>query len=150
MYIREQRWTEQRSTGLYCLRSLSDSVISPESILRQLIWREMLRNEVYQENLVAFVIDEAHCMEKWYDNSFALYFSSYFILSFNRGVEFRLEFAHISEVRALIPPNTKLMALTATATAKIRKLIISSLDMGNCHLVICQPNKVLCLPPRKY
>ena len=115
--------------------------ISPESMLRQLIWREMLRNEVYQENLVAFVIDEAHCVEKWYDYSFALYFSSYFILSFNRGVEFRLEFAHISEVRALIPPNTKLMALTATATAKIRKLIISSLDMGNCHLVICQPNK---------
>lgn len=35
--------------------------ISPESLLSSIQWREMLRSEVYRENLVAFVVDEAHC-----------------------------------------------------------------------------------------
>lgn len=40
----------------------------PESMLRDLIWREMFRSDVYQKNLVALVVDEAHCVEKWYVN----------------------------------------------------------------------------------
>ena len=39
--------------------------ISPEQLLGNLLWREMLRSEVYQRNLVAFVIDEAHTVSKW-------------------------------------------------------------------------------------
>lgn len=39
--------------------------ISPESLLRNYQWREMLRSEVYRENLVAFVVDEAHCVKQW-------------------------------------------------------------------------------------
>ena len=39
--------------------------ISPELLLTNLQWREMLRSEVYQENLVAFVVDEAHTVNKW-------------------------------------------------------------------------------------
>ena len=39
--------------------------ISPESLLTNLEWREMLQSEVYRENLVAFVIDEAHCVKQW-------------------------------------------------------------------------------------
>ena len=38
---------------------------SPEQLLRQSKWREMLRSEVYQKNLVAFVVDEAHCVKQW-------------------------------------------------------------------------------------
>ena len=34
--------------------------ISPESLLTNHQWREMLRSDVYQENLVALVVDEAH------------------------------------------------------------------------------------------
>ena len=40
--------------------------ISRESMLRDLILREMFRSEVYQKNLVALVVDEAHCVDKWY------------------------------------------------------------------------------------
>ena len=36
--------------------------ISPESLLTNLEWREMLQSEVYRE---AFVIDEAHCVKQW-------------------------------------------------------------------------------------
>ncbi len=39
--------------------------ISPESILRNPQWREMLLSKPYRENLVGFVVDEAHCVTKW-------------------------------------------------------------------------------------
>ena len=39
--------------------------ISPESLLGDNCWREMLRNEVYQTRMVAFCVDEAHCVKKW-------------------------------------------------------------------------------------
>ena len=37
--------------------------VSPESLLTNPIWREMVRSLVYQENLVALV-DKAHCVKK--------------------------------------------------------------------------------------
>ena len=39
--------------------------ISPESLLRHVKWREMLRSDLYQQNLVGFIVDEAHCVKKW-------------------------------------------------------------------------------------
>ena len=39
--------------------------ISPEALLLNPQWREMLLSNTYRENLVAFVIDEAHCITKW-------------------------------------------------------------------------------------
>ena len=39
--------------------------ISPESLLRNPQWRELLLSKVYSENLVALVVDEAHCVIKW-------------------------------------------------------------------------------------
>lgn len=39
--------------------------VSPESILGNPQWREMLLSEVYQANLVAVVVDEAHCKAQW-------------------------------------------------------------------------------------
>ena len=40
-------------------------LISPESIISNLYCREMLQTQVYQQNLVAFPVDEAHCASKW-------------------------------------------------------------------------------------
>ena len=39
--------------------------LSPEQLLTRGKWREMLHSEVYQNNLVGFVVDEAHCVKKW-------------------------------------------------------------------------------------
>ena len=38
---------------------------SPESLLCSRKWRETLTEEPYASNLVAFVVDEAHCVKKW-------------------------------------------------------------------------------------
>ena len=39
--------------------------VSPESLLCNPQWREMLLLPVYQRNLVALVVDEAHCVTMW-------------------------------------------------------------------------------------
>ena len=39
--------------------------ISPESLLRNPQWRDMLQSTVYQSHLVGLIIDEAHCIVQW-------------------------------------------------------------------------------------
>ena len=39
--------------------------ISPEALFRTLEWRGMLSTDMYRNNLVGFVVDEAHCVKKW-------------------------------------------------------------------------------------
>lgn len=38
---------------------------SPESLLRDVVWREMLLSPLYKKNMVGFIVDEAHCVKKW-------------------------------------------------------------------------------------
>ena len=40
-------------------------LVSPEALFASLEWRRMLCTDVYRSNLVAFVVDEAHCVKKW-------------------------------------------------------------------------------------
>ena len=44
-----------------------------------------------------------------------------FAVLYCRGIQFRREFSHISEIHALTPASTNVMALTATATSAIMK-----------------------------
>ena len=39
--------------------------VSPESIMTNLRWREVLRSDVYQRHLVVLAVDEANCVPKW-------------------------------------------------------------------------------------
>ena len=61
--------------GNDCSPTLVDKVIngemqllymSPEAILTVPTWREMFRNQYYQDNLICLAVDEAHLVEKWY------------------------------------------------------------------------------------
>ena len=38
---------------------------SPECLLTVIDWRDMLHSPIYREQLVAFVVDEAHCVKDW-------------------------------------------------------------------------------------
>ncbi|KAL5477591.1 hypothetical protein EMCRGX_G024405 [Ephydatia muelleri] len=39
--------------------------IGPELLITNPLWRQMVRLPVYVVHLVAFVVDEAHCVTKW-------------------------------------------------------------------------------------
>ncbi len=39
--------------------------LSPEVLLENEQWREMLLNSVYAKYLIGLIIDEAHCVKKW-------------------------------------------------------------------------------------
>ena len=39
--------------------------ISPESLLVESRWRDMLQSPIYCERLVGLIVDEAHCVKKW-------------------------------------------------------------------------------------
>ena len=40
-------------------------LFSPEALLTIRRWREMLQGESYSSRIVAFIVDEAHCVKKW-------------------------------------------------------------------------------------
>ena len=48
-----------------CSGSFQLVYLSPESLLTDGRWRDMLQNPIYQERLVGLVVDEAHCVKKW-------------------------------------------------------------------------------------
>lgn len=39
--------------------------ISPESLLNNKQYRQMFQSSAYQNKMVAFVVDEAHCVQMW-------------------------------------------------------------------------------------
>ena len=98
--------------------------ISPESLLTDDTWRDMLESPMYQESLVhvGLILDEAHCVKKW-------------------GETFRTEFANLGEVRSLIPDNVRLMALPATATKTTRNDVCRKLGMIEPVAITQFPNR---------
>ena len=60
---------------------------------------------------------------------------------FFRGETFRKEFANLGEVRSIIPPEVKVMALTATATVQTRKAVCKTLGIVNVAVIAESPNK---------
>jgi len=99
----------------HVLRGLVHLVyISPEKIICNTQYRNMLLTSNYIKCLVALVVDEAHCIKTWlviYDLYSVFILDQYF-----RGHDFRKAFADIGELRSIIPSNVNVMALTATAT----------------------------------
>ena len=39
-------------------------IFSPEILLTDEVWRDMLLTPTYTQNVVGFVVDEAHCVKK--------------------------------------------------------------------------------------
>ena len=58
-----------------------------------------------------------------------------------RGESFRSEFSRLGEVRSILPSNVHVMALTATASATLRRSITWTLGMQNTALIEISPDK---------
>jgi len=64
VFVGEQQkdWSERRRV----LDGNAEIVFtSPENIICNKIYRDMLRSEVYKKRLVALVVDKAHCVKTW-------------------------------------------------------------------------------------
>ena len=59
----------------------------------------------------------------------------------HRGDYFRIEFARLGEIRSILPPHTRVMALTATASVQLRASIVKTLGMNNLMIISVSPDK---------
>eukprot|EP00732_Lithocolla_globosa_P002911 Lithocolla_globosa_v1_NODE_2088_length_2175_cov_17.604245.p1 type:complete len:222 gc:universal NODE_2088_length_2175_cov_17.604245:1266-601(-) len=91
---------------------------SPESLLHSSFWSDVLRSRLFQNNLLAIVVDEAHCIVIW-------------------GEDFRPEYGQIGKIRVFVP-HVHVIAFTATASIKTREAICHSLKIQNGLQVIAQ------------
>ena len=83
--------------------------ITPEKIAKSEKANSLLRS-LYDENRIdRFAIDEAHCVSQW-------------------GREFRTDYLKLSQLRVKFP-NVPIIALTGTATERIKNDVISVLKM---------------------
>ena len=96
--------------------------ITPENIIENHRYRNMLLSTAYKKSLVALVIDEAHCVKIW-------------------GDQFRRTFSMIGNLRSLIPSNVKVMAVTATASMETYHTVIQRLAMETPVRVLLPPDR---------
>jgi ATP-dependent DNA helicase RecQ len=92
--------------------------ISPEMLKQAFVTKRIQELEIS-----LFVVDEAHCISQW-------------------GYDFRPDYSKLGDIRKKLG-NPLTLALTATATAKVRKDIINSLDLTDIRKVestIDRPN----------
>ena len=94
--------------------------ITPESIMQNKAYRNMLLSPPYQERLVALVVDEAHCIK-------------------TLGDEFRTVYSEIGNLRSLIPNSVHILAVTATATTETFHVVSKRLSMDHPYLVALPP-----------
>jgi ATP-dependent DNA helicase RecQ len=80
-------------------------------------WQENLKNW----NVACLAIDEAHCVSEW-------------------GHDFRPEFRQLAKLRAILP-EVPLMALTATATERVRADIIQHLRLREPSVFVASFNR---------
>ncbi|MBI2517414.1 MAG: DNA helicase RecQ [Opitutae bacterium] len=90
--------------------------VAPERLMLD-DWKENLANW----NVTAIAIDEAHCVSEW-------------------GHDFRPEYRQLARLRTLLP-DVPVMALTATATERVRADIIRHLKLRSPEIFVASFNR---------
>ncbi len=78
-------------------------------------------NDLRAWNVMRFAIDEAHCISEW-------------------GHDFRPEYRRLSELRRIFP-GVPILALTATATDRVRRDILTSLSLRDPACYVASFNR---------
>ncbi|CAL8468018.1 g7557 [Coccomyxa elongata] len=87
--------------------------ITPEQLVASAALGSILESLQTRGLLARFVVDEAHCVSQW-------------------GHDFRPDYREIGKVKAAKFPRIPTLALTATATGKVKIDILSILGMSGC------------------
>ena len=98
--------------------------ITPENIVRNKLYRNILLSTKYKQCLTALVVDEAHCIKLW-------------------GEDFRQTFSEIGNIRSLIPSGVNVMALTATTTSETYHCALIQLAMTDTVLIVSHRQTLL-------
>ncbi|XP_061719825.1 recQ-like DNA helicase Blm [Cydia pomonella] len=95
--------------------------VTPEKISSSPKFQTMLDALYSRDKLARFVIDEAHCVSQW-------------------GHDFRPDYKRLFMLRERFP-TTNIMALTATATPRVRMDILHQLKVSKCKWFLCSFNR---------
>ncbi|MFJ5715696.1 RecQ family ATP-dependent DNA helicase [Neobacillus sp. NPDC093127] len=110
--------TEERNNVISRLNSYKFIFLSPEMLRIPFIMRRL-----QDLDISLFVVDEAHCISQW-------------------GYDFRPDYSKLGDIRQKLG-NPLTLALTATATSKVREDIIASLrikEINKIESTIDRPN----------
>uniref|UniRef100_K3YPE6 DNA 3'-5' helicase n=1 Tax=Setaria italica TaxID=4555 RepID=K3YPE6_SETIT len=86
--------------------------VTPEKIAKSNSLTGLLDNLYSQGHLSRIVIDEAHCVSQW-------------------GHDFRPDYKNLGVLKQNFP-KTPVLALTATATARVKEDVVQALGLANC------------------
>jgi len=86
--------------------------VTPEKIAKSDTLSRLLNNLYSQGHLSRIVIDEAHCVSQW-------------------GHDFRPDYKNLGVLKQHFP-KAPVLALTATATARVKEDVVQALGLANC------------------
>ncbi|KAJ0174957.1 hypothetical protein K1T71_009098 [Dendrolimus kikuchii] len=95
--------------------------VTPEKISSSPKFQSVLDTLYSRGKIARFVIDEAHCVSQW-------------------GHDFRPDYKRLNVLRERYP-TANVMALTATATPRVRMDILHQLKVTNCKWFLCSFNR---------
>ncbi|XP_034833242.1 recQ-like DNA helicase Blm [Maniola hyperantus] len=95
--------------------------VTPEKISGSPKFQDMLDMLYSRDKIARFVVDEAHCVSQW-------------------GHDFRPDYKRLHMLRDRFPKTT-IMALTATATPRVRLDILHQLQVKECKWFLCSFNR---------